>query len=43
MLQERLTNLALVSIKRDFLLVNVKNEIVQTFSDKSSLGKEKLH
>ena len=34
MLQERLTNLALISIEKEFLLVNLKNEAVQIFSDR---------
>ena len=34
MLQERLTSLALISIKREFLSVDVKNEVVQIFSDR---------
>ena len=33
MLQERLTSLALISIEREFLLTDVKNEVVQIFSD----------
>ena len=31
MLQERLTSLALISIKREFLSADVKNEVVQNF------------
>ena len=40
MLQERLTSLALISIEREFLSANVKNEVVQIFSDsKAYMGK----
>ena len=34
MLQERLTSLALISIERKFLSVDMKNEVVQIFSDR---------
>ena len=34
MLQKRLTSLALVTIKREFLSADVKNEVVQIFSDR---------
>ena len=33
MLQERLTSLGLISIEREFLSADVKNEIVEIFSD----------
>ena len=33
-LQKRLTSLALISIEKEFLLADVKNEIVQIFSDR---------
>ena len=33
-LQERLTSLALISIEREFLSADVKNELVQIFSDR---------
>ena len=36
MLQERLTSLALITIEREFLLADVKNEAVQVFSDRRS-------
>ena len=40
MLQERLTSLALVSIEREFLSADVKNEAVQIFSDRRAhMGK----
>ena len=40
MLQERLTSLALISIEREFLSVDVKNEVVQIFSDRRApMGK----
>ena len=40
MLQERLTSLALISIKREFLSADEKNEVVQIFSDKRAhMGK----
>ena len=40
MLQERLTSLALISIEKEFLLADVKNEVVQIFSDKRAhMGK----
>ena len=32
MLKERLTNLALITIEKEFFSVDVKNEVVQTFS-----------
>ena len=39
-LQERLTSLALISIKREFLSVDVKNEVIQIFSDRRAhIGK----
>ena len=34
MLQECLTSLVLISIEREFLSANVKNEVVQIFSDR---------
>ena len=34
MLQERQTSLALISIEREFLLADVKNEVVRIFSDR---------
>ena len=34
MLLERLTSLALISIEREFLSANVKNEVVQIFFDR---------
>ena len=34
MLQERLTSLALISIEKEFLSVDVKNEVAQIFSDR---------
>ena len=40
MLQERLTSLALISIEKEFLSADVKNEIVQIFSNRSAhMGK----
>ena len=40
MLQERLTSLALISIEREFLSADVKNEVVQIFSDRrADMGK----
>ena len=40
MLQERLTSLALTSIEREFLSEDVKNELVQIFSDRRAhMGK----
>lgn len=36
MSQERLTNLTLISIEKQFLTVDVKNEVVQVFSDRRS-------
>ena len=40
MLQKRLTSLALVSIERGFLSADVKNEVVQIFSDRrAQMGK----
>ena len=39
MLQERLISLALISIEREFLSKNVKNEVVQIFSDRAQMGK----
>ena len=35
-LQERLTSLALITIEREFLSADVKNEAVQVFSDRRS-------
>ena len=41
MLQEYLTSLALISIEREFLSADVKNEVVQIFSDiRAHLGKK---
>ena len=41
-LQERLTSLALISIKTEFLSADVKNEVVQIFSDRRAhKGKRK--
>ena len=41
MLQERLVSLALISIKREFLSADVKNEVVQIFSDRRAhMGKK---
>ena len=38
--QERLTSLALISIEREFLFADMKNEVVQIFSDrKAHMGK----
>ena len=34
MLEERLTSLALISIEKEFLSADVKNEVVQIFSDR---------
>ena len=34
MLQERLASLALISIKKEFLSADVKNKVVQIFSDR---------
>ena len=34
MLQERLTNMALSSIEKEFFSVDLKNEVVQTFPDR---------
>ena len=34
MLQKRVTSLALISIEREFLSADVKNEIIQIFSHK---------
>ena len=40
MLQERLTRLALISIEREFLSADVKNEVVRIFSDmRTHMGK----
>ena len=40
MLQQRLTSLALISIEREFLSADVKNEGVLIFSDrKAHMGK----
>ena len=40
MLQERFTSLALISIEKEFLLADVKNEVVQIFSDRRAhMGK----
>ena len=40
MSQERPTNLALISIEREFLLVDAKNKVAQTFSHRRAhLGK----
>ena len=40
MLQEHLTNLALISLERKFLSANIKNEVVQIFSDRRAhMGK----
>ena len=40
MLHEHLTSLALISIEREFLSANVKNEVVQIFSDRRAhMGK----
>ena len=36
MSQERLTNLALISSEKEFLSVDVKNEVVQVYSDRRS-------
>ena len=36
-LQERLTSLALICIGREFLSADVKNEVVQIFSDKRAI------
>ena len=41
MLQERLSSLALISIKREFLSADVINEVVRRFSDRRAhMGKE---
>ena len=41
MLQERLTSLALISIEREFFSADVKNEVVQIFSDRiAHMGRE---
>ena len=41
MLQERLTSLALISIEREFLSADVKNKVVQIFSDRiAHMGKK---
>ena len=34
MLQERLTSLALISIEREFLSADVKNEVVEIYSNR---------
>ena len=40
MQQERLTSLALISIKREFFSADVKNEVVHIFSDRRAhIGK----
>ena len=40
MLQERLTSLTLISIKREFVSADVKKEVVQIFSDRrAQMGK----
>ena len=41
MLEERLTSLALISIEREFLLANVKKEVVQIFSDRRACMEKK--
>ena len=41
MLQERLTSLALISIEREFLSADVKNEVVQIFSDRRAHMKKR--
>ena len=42
MLKERLTSLALISIKREFLLADVKNEEIQIFSDRRAHMRKKI-
>jgi len=39
MLQECLTNWLLISLEKEFLSVDVKNEVVQIFSERAHLGK----
>ena len=40
MLQDRLTRLAFISIEREFLSADAKNEVVQIFSDRRAhMGK----
>ena len=41
MLQERLTSLALISIEREFLSADVKNEVVQILSDRRAHTEKK--
>ena len=41
MLQERLTSLALISIEREFLSADVKNEVVQIFSNRRAHMKKR--
>ena len=41
MLQERLTSLALISIEKEFLSTDVKNEVYKIFSDRRAhMGKK---
>ena len=41
MLQERLTSLALISIEKEFLSADVKNEVDKIFSDRRAhMGKK---